>query len=100
MARRAKLLNQFAHLQLLQRCAASCHRGRASVRIIADALRKSEASTPPTAAAVSAAVHPASTILHSPTTHTLSLALSPTLRQTATDPTTSNPHPKTPARPH
>lgn len=61
MARRAKLLNQFTHLQLLQRCAASCRRGRASVGIIADALRKSEAPTLPTAAAVSAAVHPAST---------------------------------------
>jgi hypothetical protein len=45
MARRAKLLNQFTHLQLLQRCAASCRRGRASVGIIADALRKSEAPT-------------------------------------------------------
>ena len=47
MVRRAKLLNQFAHLQLLQRCAASCRRGRASVGIIADALRKSEAPTLP-----------------------------------------------------
>ena len=61
MARRAKFLNQLAHLQLLQRCAASCRRGSALVGIIADALRKSEAPTPPTAAAVSAAVHPAST---------------------------------------
>ena len=61
MARRAKLLNQFAHLQLLQRCAASCHRGRASIRIIADALRKSEAPTPPTAAAMAATVYYAST---------------------------------------
>ena len=61
MARRAKLLNQLAHLQLLQRCAASCRRGRALVGIIADALRKSEAPAPPTAAAVAATVHPAST---------------------------------------
>ena len=61
MARRAKLLNQFAHLQLLLRCAASRCRGRASVGIIADALRKSEAPTLPTAAAVSAAMHPACT---------------------------------------
>ena len=61
MARRAKLLNQLVHLQLLQRCAASCRRGRALVGIIADALRKSEAPTPPTAAVVGVAVHPAST---------------------------------------
>ena len=61
MARRAKLLNQLAHLQLLQRCAASWRRGRALIRIIADALRKSEAPTPPTAAVVDVAVHPAST---------------------------------------
>ena len=38
--------------------------------------------------------------LHSPTTHALSLALLAALRQTTFDPTTSNPHPKTPARPH
>ena len=52
MARRAKLLNQFAHLKLLQRCAVSCCRARASVGIIADALRKSGVPTLPTAAAV------------------------------------------------
>ena len=83
MARRAKLLNQLAHLQLLQRCAASWRRGRALIRITADALRKSEAPTPPTAAAMSAAVHPAGqhkvSSIHSPTTHALSLALSATL---------------------
>jgi hypothetical protein len=61
MARRAKLLNQLAHLQLLQRCAVSCRRGRALVGIIADALRKSEVPTPPTAAAVAATVYSAST---------------------------------------
>ena len=49
IARRAKLLNQFAHLQLLQRCAASCRRGRASVGIIADAPKRSEVPTLPTA---------------------------------------------------
>ena len=52
MARRAKLLNQFAHLQLLQRCAASCRRGRASIGVIADTLRKSEAPALPTTVAV------------------------------------------------
>ena len=61
MARRAKLLNQLAHLQLLQSCAVSCRRGRALVGIIADALRKSEVPTPPTAAAVAATVYSAST---------------------------------------
>ena len=55
MARGAKFLNQLAHLQLLQRCAASWRRGRALVGIIADALRKSEAPTPPTAFASAAA---------------------------------------------
>jgi hypothetical protein len=61
MVRRAKLLNQFAHLQLLQRCAVSYRRDRALVGIIADALRKSEAPTPPTAAAVAATVYYANT---------------------------------------
>ena len=61
LAGRAKLLNQLAHLQLLQRCTASCRRGRALVGIIADALRNSEAPTPPTAAAVAATVYFAST---------------------------------------
>ena len=95
----------------MQRCAASCRRGRAtraSVGIVADALRKSEAPTLPTTAAVSAAVHPAPFLpaqskvspLHPPTTHVLSLALSAAPTQTTTDPTTSNPQPKTPARPH
>ena len=59
----AKLLNQLAHLQLLQRCAASWRRGRVLVGIIADALRlrKFEAPTPPTVVAVAAAMHPNST---------------------------------------
>ena len=39
----------------------SCRRDRALVGIIADALRKSEAPTPPTAAAVAATVYFAST---------------------------------------
>ena len=49
MARRAKLLNQLAHLQLLQRCAASCRRGRASRVLTADLLQKSGVLDPPTA---------------------------------------------------
>ena len=49
MARRAKLLNQLAHLQLLQRCAASCRRGRASPVLTADLLQKSGVLDPPAA---------------------------------------------------
>ena len=49
MARRAKLLNQLAHLQLLQRCAASCRRGRASRVLTADLLQKSGVLDPPAA---------------------------------------------------
>lgn len=99
MARGAKLLNQFTHLQLLQRCAASCRRGRASVGIIADALRKSEAPTLPTAAAVSAAVHPASTKqgFASPLSN-YSRALARSLRSPHTD--HDRPDNKIPARPH
>jgi hypothetical protein len=49
MARRAKPLNQFAYLQLLQRCAASCRRGRASRVLTADLLQKSGVLDPPAA---------------------------------------------------
>ena len=49
MERRAKLLNQLAHLQLLQRCAASCRRGRASRVLTADLLQKSGVLDPPAA---------------------------------------------------
>jgi hypothetical protein len=104
MARRAKLLNQLAHLQLLQRCAASCRRGRALVGIIADALRKSEAPAPPTAAAVAATVHPASTKqgFVSPLSNcSRSFARSLDSPQTDHDrPDNKQPIPKTPARQH
>ena len=104
MARRAKLLNQLAHLQLLQRCAASWRRGRALIRIIADALRKSEAPTPPTAAVVDVAVHPASTkqgFVSPLSNYSRSLARSlgnPQIDYDRLD--NKQPHPKTPARPH
>ena len=108
MARRAELLDQFAHLQLLKRCAASCRRGvrcLGSLPTHSENLRRQLPLA--TAAAVSAAVHVCIlsaqskvSPLHSPTTHILSLALSAALTQTTTDPTTSNPQPKTPTHPH
>ena len=84
MARRAKLLNELAHLQLLQRCAVSCQRDGALVGIIADALRKSEVPTPlPLQQWPLQCILPAQSklwSLHSPTTHALSLALLAALR--------------------
>ena len=104
MPRRAKLLNQLAHLQLLQRCTVPCRRGRELVGIIADALRKSEAPSPlPLQQWPLQCILPAQSkvwSLHSQPAHSLSLALLAALRQTTTKPTTSNPHSNTPARPH
>ena len=74
MARGAKLLNQLAHLQLLQRCAASWRRGRALIGIIDDALGKSEALILPAQSKVSCA--------DCLTSNALSLALSSFLFQT------------------
>ena len=105
----AKLLNQLAHLQLLQRCAAPCRRGRALVWAIADPPRKSGGATPlnlSTAAAMlqCALPNPASTkqgFVSSLSAY--ANAPSPTssaaARHITTGPTTSNPQPKAPARP-